>query len=286
MVYQQLQQALVELAAIPSGHVGICAETIDGHHLIEINADEVFPAASSIKMYVLFTLLKKADAGELSLDERIEFTPTAAKPGSGVLFHLDHGLRLTLKDLATLMMMISDNSALMMLTDYLGVEKINAEIDRLGLEHTRFGDWSRFEVTYADSMRFGQSTPREFVQFLLHMRGGDLLSPKLQDVFWDTLRIQKYIEPLRKFLPASPWSREFGFAESVWVASKSGALDDCVTESGFVSVADGGWAISVMSRDLPNIDSDPHKTAEGLISSISLRIFEAWAPLYEGEQTT
>ena len=49
---------------------------------------------------------------------------------------------------------------------------------------------------------FGQATPREFVQFLLRMRTGNLLSPASQEIFWDTLRIQKYIEPMRKLLPA------------------------------------------------------------------------------------
>jgi beta-lactamase class A len=279
------EQSIAELATPPAGRVGICAETLDGRHLIEVNADEVYPAASSIKMYVLFTLLAKADHGQLALDERIEFTPAVAKPGSGVLFHLDPGLQPTLKDLATLMMMISDNSALMMLTNYLGLDTINAEIDQLGLEHTRFGDWSRFETTYADSMLFGQATPREFVHFLLRMRSGELLSPASQEIFWDTLRIQKYIEPMRKFLPASPWSREFGEPETVWVASKSGLLDDCATESGFINVHGGGWALSIMVKDLPEIGPNP-EIGESLVSTISLRIYEAWATLFEGEQST
>ena len=279
------EQSIAELATPPAGRVGICAETLDGRHLIEVNADEVYPAASSIKMYVLFTLLAQADHGQLVLDERIEFTPAAAKPGSGVLFHLDPGLQPTLKDLATLMMMISDNSALMMLTNYLGLDTINAEIDQLGLEHTRFGDWSRFETTYADSMLFGHATPREFVHFLLRMRSGELLSPASQEIFWDTLRIQKYIEPIRKFLPASPWSREFGEAETVWVASKSGLLDDCATESGFIKVNDGGWALSIMVKDLPEIGTNP-EIGESLVSNISLRIYQAWAALFEGEQST
>jgi beta-lactamase class A len=279
------EQSIAELATPPAGRVGICAETLDGRHLIEVNADEVYPAASSIKMYVLFTLLTKADHGQLALDERIELSPAVAKPGSGVLFHLDPGLQPTLRDLATLMMMISDNSALMMLTNYLGLDTINAEIDQLGLEHTRFGDWSRFETTYADSMLFGQATPREFVHFLLRMRSGELLSQASQEIFWDTLRIQKYIEPMRKFLPASPWSREFGEPETVWVASKSGLLDDCATESGFIKVHGGGWALSIMVKDLPEIGPNP-EIGESLVSTISLRIFEAWAALYEGEQST
>lgn len=285
MTSADLEQSIAEIATLPAGRVGICAETIDGRHLVEINADEVYPAASSIKMYVLYTLLKKAEDGQLALNERIEFTSAVAKPGSGVLFHLEPGLQPTLRDLATLMMMISDNSALMMLTDYLGLDNINAEIDRLGLEHTRFGDWSRFELTYADSILFGQATPREFVQFLLRMRSTELLSPASQEIFWDTLRIQKYIEPLRRFLPANPWSREFGLPETIWVASKSGLLDDCATESGFVKVHDGGWAISIMVKDLPEIGANP-EIGENLVSAISLRIYEAWAPFYEGEQST
>ena len=285
MTSTDLKQSIAEIARLSSGRIGVCAETIDGRHLLEINADEIYPAASSIKMYVLFTLLAKAETGQLALTERLEYTSAIAKPGSGVLFHLDPGLQPTLKDLATLMMMISDNSALMLLTDYLGIDTINSEIDRLGLEYTRFGDWSRFEDTYADSILLGQATPREFVQFLLRMRSDELLSPASQEIFWDTLRIQKYIEPMRKYLPASPWSREFGYPETVWVASKSGLLDDCATESGFIQVHDGGWAISIMVKDLPEIGPNP-EAGENLISTISLRIYEAWAPYFEGDQST
>lgn len=46
MTGADLEQSITELAAIPTGSVGICAETIDGRHLIEINADEIYPAAS------------------------------------------------------------------------------------------------------------------------------------------------------------------------------------------------------------------------------------------------
>lgn len=276
-----LEQSIAELTNIPVGRVGVCAQTLDGRRRIAINADDIYPTASSIKIYALYTLLAKADDGQLELSERLEYSSSVAKPGSGVLFHLDPGLQPTLKDLATLMMMISDNSALMMLTQYLGVDAINAEIDRLGLTHTRFGDWSRFETEYADSMLFGQATPCEFAQFLLRLRKGELLSPASQGIFWDTLRVQKYIEPMRKLLPVSPWSREFGLPEPVWVASKSGLLDDCATESGFIKVCDGGWVISIMVKELPEIGTNP-AIGENLISTISLRVYEAWATLFEG----
>lgn len=275
-----LAAKLSELVALPAGHAGICAETLDGSQRIELHADEVFPAASSIKLFVLYTLLVKVDANELALANRVEFSKKFARRGSGVLRHLDPGLQPTLKDIATLMMMISDNSALNMLTDHLGQDRINAEITRLGLEHTFIGDWSNFAEAPIDSMALGTSTPRAMVGFLLRMQRGELLTPAAAAIFWDILRIQKYIEPLRRFLPASPWWREFNRPEPVWVASKSGSLDDCSTESGFIRVNDGGWAISVMTREMPNVCADPHNPGEKLISDTSRLVYDAWSPLY------
>jgi beta-lactamase class A len=273
-----LEDSITELSARVEGRVGVCAETLDGSRRLEIRSGEVFPTASSIKMYVLYTLLALAERGELSLADRLGFTERAAQPGSGVLFHLDPGLEPTLKDLATLMMMISDNSALIMLSDHLGIDNINTEIQDIGLRHTRFGDWSRFETDYADSPAFGVATPGEFVDFLLRMQRAELLGAGSSEIFWDILRIQKYILPLRRHLPASPWSREFNLPEPVWVASKSGMLDDCAGESGLVRVHDGGWAISIMIRETSMIGRA--ELAENLISDISLQVYEAWAPLF------
>ncbi len=284
MKIDALEKSINGIAATETGRVGVCAETIDGGWCLAINADEIFPTASSIKMYVLYTLLAQAESGKLALDDRLELDTQVAQPGSGVLYHLDAGLRPTLKDLATLMMMISDNSALIMLTGYLGLGAINAEIARLGYDHTRIGDWRNFDTDYTDSMSFGRATPREFVDFLRRMRRGELLGSASTEHFWDILRIQKYILPLRKHLPASPWSREFGFPEPIWVASKSGLLDDCASESGFIRVHGGGWVISIMARDMPQIADHP-EIGENLISEISKQVFDAWAPLFVGENS-
>jgi beta-lactamase class A len=281
MTNNQLEQAIAELSNITPGRVGVCAETLDGSHRITFNAHEIYPTASSIKIFVLFTLLVKAEANQLSLGDRIEYLAGFSKPGSGVLTHLGPGLQPTLKDLATLMMMISDNSALNMLIDYLGLNSINEEITKLELENTQIGDWSNLKESYADSISLGKSTPQEFVRFLLRMKRGELLTAASESTFWDILRIQKYIEPLRKYLPASPWAREWDTPEPVWVASKNGSLDDCSNESGLVKVNAGGWAISIMTWEMPSGCSDPDKTGERLISDISLLVYKAWAPLSE-----
>ncbi len=281
MLQRQIERVVERLNASVAGKAGVYAETLDGEECLAIHADELFPTASTIKIFILDALLARSDAAESNLGDRLELTPSFTKPGSGVLYHLDPGLRPSLRDLATLMMMISDNSAMLMLVDYLGLESINAEIERHGLERTRLGDWSRFEETYADSMGLGRSTPREMVAYLLRMRRGELRSAASTELFWDIMRIQKYILPLRRYLPASPWAREFNFPEPVWVASKGGTLDDCAAESGFVRVHDGGWAISVMLRDMPEIVDEGFDNHERLISEISRCVYDAWAPRYE-----
>ncbi|MFT5505141.1 MAG: hypothetical protein ACI845_002237 [Gammaproteobacteria bacterium] len=69
-------------------------------------------------------------------------------------------------------------------------------------------------------------------------------------------------------------------AEPIWVASKGGSLDDYSSESGFIKVHSGGWAISIMSRDNVSNCSDASNASEQLISDISLLIYNHWSPLY------
>lgn len=277
---EELKQSILAASDSISGRLGVCARTVDGDHEIRIAADEIFPAASSIKIYVLYAVLAGAEQELLRLDDRIELAGGARRPGSGVLYHLSPGIRPTIRDLATLMMMISDNTAMGMLVNHLGLEPINDRIESLGLAHTRVGDWSRFETEYADSMAFGHGQPGEFVDFLLAMRRAEALGDPYREIFWDILRIQKYIEPIRRLLPASPWAREFGLPEPVWVASKSGVLDDCCCESGYVCVQRGGWAVSIMLSDL---QTQEIARAEQVISQISYLIYRAWSPQFEGE---
>ncbi len=285
MIDEALAQTISGLTRDGGARVGVCAQTLDGNHRLAMAADAIYPTASSVKLFVLYTLLARAERGEFSLADRLELDSNQAQPGSGVLFHLDGGLRPTLKDLATLMMMISDNTALILLQNHLGIDSVNREIKRLGLTQTRYGDWRRFAREYADSMKFGTASPQDFTDFLLRMFRGELLAATSTALFWDIMRIQKYIEPLRRHLPVSPWSREFGLPESNWVASKGGLLDDCACESGLVRVRDGGWVISIMIADLPLIGKQP-EIGENLISNISQRVFETWGPYYDGGTST
>lgn len=279
MSNSKLEAAIGKLIESMPGQVGVYAETVDADKRLSINANAAYPTASSIKVFVLYTLLSEVDKHRISLHERVEYTAQFSTPGSGVMNHLDCGLKPTLKDLATLMMMISDNTATNLLIDYLGLGCINEAIADIPLQHTRIGNWRNFKDSDRDSFTLGESTPQAFAHFLLRMRKGELLSSNASELFWDILRIQKYIEPLRKHLPASPWAREWNMPEPVWVASKTGYLMDCTTESGLVVAHGAEWVISIMTRDMPDEEEDPDNMAEKLISEVSLLVYEAWSPV-------
>lgn len=106
-----------------------------------LNKDEAFPAASTFKIFLLVELFRQAEAGMLSLSDRITLSDEVKSSGSGVLQELDVGLNLTVRDCATLMMIISDNTATDMLFNLVGRENIKKNVlDRFGLTSTKV-DW-------------------------------------------------------------------------------------------------------------------------------------------------
>lgn len=272
-----IESAINTLIESLPGEAGVWAQSTCGSQEIAIHPDAVFPTASSVKMFVFFAALHMADRRQISLSERIILDKQLAQPGSGVLYYLDDGLKPSVGDLAKLMMMISDNTATNVLIDYIGVGTINQIISEIPLENTRTGSWGHFKSDERESLSLGSSTPREMGEFLLRMRAGELLSESLTEYFWNVLRIQKYIDPLRRHLPADPWAREWEKPEPVWVASKPGHLIDCTTETGLIHAHGKEWVLSVMTKDVPleELDTDP---AEELVSEVSRLIFEAWSP--------
>jgi beta-lactamase class A len=92
---------------------GICGvvvkNIVDGQAFL-FDAETIFPAASVIKLFILWDLIARTEAQELAYDEVITLKEEQRVPGFGVLKELHNGLNLTLLDLAMLMIIISDNN--------------------------------------------------------------------------------------------------------------------------------------------------------------------------------
>jgi beta-lactamase class A len=100
----------------------------DGGDVEYAHGHEVMPAASTIKLFIY-------SAFRRSRLEPDETASAIATGGSGVAEYLRSPLPLA--DHAFLMLAVSDNASTNILLDRVGFEAVNAEIARLGLEHTR-----------------------------------------------------------------------------------------------------------------------------------------------------
>lgn len=121
--------------ASAGGRVGAIVVDGEGGAGFAMGADEPMFAASVIKLPIVMTLYADSDEGRLSLEERVPVGPRLG--GSGVLRDLEDVDSLSLRDLATLSMTVSDNTATNRLIERVGMERVNERLEEWGCSATR-----------------------------------------------------------------------------------------------------------------------------------------------------
>lgn len=116
------------------GAVGAVLVDADGREHVAVDPDGVYPAASVIKLPLVMALFEDEAEGRLSLDESVTIRDRVG--GSGVLQELAGVSALTLRDLATLAMEISDNTATNQLIDRVGIGRVNERLRAWGCVET------------------------------------------------------------------------------------------------------------------------------------------------------
>lgn len=130
---------MTEIEKILEGRKGIfslMARNFETREEVCLNPDVMLPTASVFKVPVLVELFRKASIGTVDLSRMHVLTDRDKSPGSGVLKEMSEGLTISLRDLATLMIIISDNTAADLCLETAGVDDVNATMRRLGLKNT------------------------------------------------------------------------------------------------------------------------------------------------------
>lgn len=133
LLWQKLSAVLTAHINEFTGIAGVAIHDLNGGLQLAIHGDELFPTASTIKVPILMQLLRRAEAGEVDLKERIGIEPTVHVGGSGVLTYLDSPVELTLLNLANLMIIASDNTATNLCLERAGLDATNNLLHELGL---------------------------------------------------------------------------------------------------------------------------------------------------------
>jgi beta-lactamase class A len=256
VLWQKLEATIHEVDSNLDGVLGVAILDLNSGQKLLLHADEVFPQASSIKIAVLAELYRQAQQGKLRLSERYTVQASDLVPDSDIMGGLTPGVtQLTLRDLAVMMVAVSDNSATNVLIDRLGRENVNALLDSLGLSHTRLLR-KMMDLKAASEGRENISTPGEMMTLLEDLYRGKVLSKDLTDDFFKVLATHK-----SSFLPRD-------LPEGLKIANKPGELEGVRNDSGVVWVENRPYVICVMTTYLRR-----EREGEDAISRISLAAY-------------
>lgn len=237
-VWQWLTRRLEEQMAEFGGSAGLALLDLRGSERIAINADELLPTASTIKIAILAHLLELAEQGAIDLDRRVVVDASHRVPGSGVLLHFDDPVELTVRDVAVLMIDVSDNIATNLCIEWATADGVNEMLRRLGLCRTTL----RRKMQDGAAIARGEenvATAGELVELMGKLFRGKGLHPA---VCQETLRI------LRK--PKGGYFRP-GLPEDVEMANKPGAMGRVRNDAAIVYLPRRPYALCVMTAHGP-----------------------------------
>jgi len=243
--------------------MGVAIEDLTTGHKYRLRGEEVFPQASSIKVAVLAELYRQAQAGKLKLTDIYTVDASDLVPDSAIMGGLTPGVsRITLRDLATMMVAVSDNSAANVLIDRVGMENVNTLMNSLGLTHTRLRR-KMMDLKAAGEGRENVSTPDEMMSLLQDLYRGKVLNAQMTEDFFKVLTTHK-----ESFIPRN-------LPEDLKIGNKPGELEGVRNDSGVVFLQNRPYVICVMTTYL-------HREREGeeaiiRVSEVAYRMFDRLA---------
>jgi len=253
-----------------SGHFGLATQRLDADRPILYHAEDIFPTASVIKLVLLVEYFAQVAAGRLKPEQAVTIRAEDQVGGSGVLKDLQPGLRLTLHDLATLAITVSDNTAANLLIEQVGgLASLNSRLERLGMDYTTFGRPFIF-----DSPADNTGAPLDFLGLLVRLARQQLINPAISQKMLDLMRRQQFMEYIPRYLPYHPFATEYGLTQTVTVANKVGMLPGVVNNAAIITTPARTYVLVIFSRDCPDPTPDPDNKGALLVARLSKRVYD------------
>lgn len=255
--------------AASGAEVAVAYRRLDGRDELFINADIPFHAASTMKIPVMIELFRQAEAGRLSLDERLPVRNEFRSIVDGSIYKLSEGDdsdaqvyaavggSMTLRRLCELMITVSSNFAANLLIERLGVENIRrtvAKLDAPGMQVLRgVEDQKAFDKGLNNT-----TTARGLLVLCQRLAEGQAVGVAADAAMIEILKQQQFNDAI----PA-------GVPKGTPVAHKTGTITRIHHDAAVVYAAHP-YVLVVLVR---GIDNQPKSAA--LIAEISRIVYEA-----------
>lgn len=257
------QRVRAEVAQF-KGKVSLFAKNLDTGVVYELGGDERVPTASTIKIAVMIEAFARVAEGKAKWTDELSLTKDKKVGGAGVLREFGDGLRLTLRDAVTLMMILSDNTATNLVIDVLTADAINQRMESLGFKETRlmrrvFGGGESVEGKKEENKRFGlgRTTPREMVAILEKLERGEVISQAASKEMLELMKREQGTNGI--------WRGQSRLPK----ATKSGALDALRSNVGIIYHPRGRIALAITCNEMPAVIWTVDNPAMLLMSRVS-----------------
>jgi beta-lactamase class A len=284
---QQLQSHVDQIAAQHHGQVSVYAKDLKTGQTVALKADEPVQTASVIKLAILYEAMEQVRAGKRHWDDKVTLTRENQTDGSGVLGFFDAPTTLTLKDVLSMMVITSDNTATNVAIDTIGLDAVNGEMGKLGLKNTwlykKIGKPATGPMP-PDQKKFGlgKTTAQEMATLMERIvtcnLGADNAAPTETDraicgVTLHMLRSQFYRDGVPRYLEPVDTSEE-GSA----IANKTGALNEVRNDVDAIATKNGLVILSIFTWDNKDQSWTDDNEAYLTTAKIAKAIVNAWSP--------
>jgi beta-lactamase class A len=261
-LWNKLTDRIAEIDHSLDGVMGVAIRDLSSGETFLLHGDDIFPQASSIKIAVLAELYhqeQRARRGDSSAARLLDLYTMRTEdlvPDSSIMGGLTPGVsRITNRDLATMMVAVSDNSATNVLIDRLGMANVEHTLATLGLKNTHL-ERKMMDIASAREGRENLSTPREMMTLLDAIYRNKLFDKELTADFFKVLSTPKD-SSIPKLLPAD-----------LTIANKPGELEAVRNDSGIVFVPNRPFILCVMTTYLQD-----ERAGQQAISEIALAAY-------------
>ncbi|GAC1618388.1 MAG: hypothetical protein NVS9B13_06240 [Candidatus Acidiferrum sp.] len=273
-----LEKKLKEVAFAHHDKVAFYAKNLTTGETVSLDSARPVQTAFVIKLPLMLQVFAQVKLKKLHLSAPAVLTKENQVPGSGVLSLMDPGLTLSLKDVVTLVMTLSDNTATNMVIDAAGLQPTNEMLARMGLKNTYFYKkvYKQSDTPLPPDQKFfglGKTTAQEMARVMESIYRCDLGDRVLCRQMITIMRNQQYRDMLPRYIEQDDTSEELSA-----IADKIGALDDVRNEVALLYTKRGPIIISIFTYQNEDKSWTPENKAEILIGRLARIMVDAWSP--------
>ena len=209
---------------------------------LKINEDEIFLAASVIKIPIMIEYFRQLEAGTIDPNELFIIPSSKRVGGSGILSELRKDIKMSLSEMILLMIVLSDNTATNLVIEKLGINNINNF-----LENRNYDSCLKRKMMDYESRKKGIENyikADEIGEILqdIYESNFSRISKKSCEKMFSIMSRQKIRDKLSFYIPEDDW---------VKVASKTGTLDKVEHDASIFNFANNKFVLVVLSKNLP-----------------------------------